>query len=341
MRNLRVAGLLVLTAFLMCVLGWKWVSQRGLVTLNYANAPLSQVVRSIERQGLVEIRTNAEPTTPVTIRLVRAPVVEAIETLAVRVDGDARLAYIAAQTGGQIREALAAFGAGANPGGWAVFSSGFARRLVFGDTSTLDPRRIEWKVSEGADRTLQALLDQGAQKTGALFAVPIDWNPTLSSLPPSGRVGKVTADLLRTAKGKVREIFLLTVNRRDDGPRRAEPDGRPGRTVFSGRRAERQENAEWTAERVQAQIALLPEETQADARKNVEAARAFWESIRGLPEEERLAKIQEHMNLPEVQLRMEERSAVRDAMRTPEQREQRYRNYIQRKEQVKGRPTRS
>lgn len=341
MRNLRAAGLLVLTVLLTSVLGWRWVSQRGLVTLNYANAPLSQVIRSIERQGLVEIRTNAEPTTPVTIRLVRAPVAEAIETLAVRTDGDARLAYIAARTGDQITEALAAFGAGTNPGGWAVFSSGFARRLVFGDTSTLDPRLIEWKLSKGADRTLQALIDQGAQKTGALFAVPIDWNPTLASWPLSGRVGKVTADLVRTAKGKVREIFLLTVNRRYDSPRQAEPDGRPGRTVFSEQRAERQESAEWTAERVQAQIALLPEDAQADARKNAEAAREFWESIRGLPDEERLAKIQEHMNLPEVQLRMDERSAVRDAMRTPEQREQRYRNYIERKEQIKGRPTRS
>jgi hypothetical protein len=69
--------------------------------------------------------------------------------------------------------------------------------------------------------------------------------------------------------------------------------------------------------------------------------RTFWESIRQIPEPERRAKIEEHLNKPDVEARMEEQAAARDARRTPEQREQRYRNYIRRKEQIKGAPTKS
>jgi hypothetical protein len=340
MRNLRIGVLFVATALSMCLLAWKWLSQRGLVTLNFSDAPLSRVIQSIERQGMVEIRTNADPAMPVTMRLNRAPAFEAIETLAVRINADARLAYIAAPRGDQIAEILVAFSSGANLGGWSVFSPGFAGRLVFGDASSLDPRQIEWKVSQDADRSLQALLDQGAQKTGAVFAVPADWNPVLATLPPTGRVGKVTADLLRSTKGRVKEVFLLTINpRRRDDPKQAE--WADTQRLFSVQRSGQQENAHWAAERVQAQIALLPEDDRIRAREVFDETRAFWESIRGLPDEERRARIEEYMSRPEVQLRVEERATVRDARRTPEQREQRYRNYIRHKEQIKGAPTRS
>ncbi len=340
MRNLRIAVLFVGAAFSMCLLAWKWFSQRGLVTLNFSDAPLSTVIRSIERQGMVEIRTNADPAMPVTIHLNRAPAFEAIETLAVRIDADARLAYIAAPRGDQITEILATLSSGGNLGGWLVFSPSFAGRLVFGDASSLDPRQIEWKVFQDADRSLQALLDEGAQKTGAVFVVPADWNPVLASLPPPGRVGKVTADLLRSAKGRVKEVFLLTINpRRKDSPKQAEWND--AQNVFSVQRGRQPENVHWAAERVQAQIALLPEEDRVRAREDFDAMRAFLESIRGLPEEERWERIEEYLSRPEVQLRAEERAAVRDARRTPEQREHRYRNYIRRKEQIKGPPTRS
>ncbi|HEU4679975.1 MAG TPA: hypothetical protein VFS35_10670 [Terrimicrobiaceae bacterium] len=341
MRNLRIAGLFVLIGSLMGILAWRWISQRGLVTLNYTNAPLAQVIRSIEGQGMVEVHTNADPALLVTLRLTRAPVFEAIETLAVRIDADARLAYIAAPTGGQISEILTAFGGSMRPDGWAVFSPGYAGRLVLGETVLVDPRKVEWKVSADADQSLQALLDQGAQKTGALFAVPVDFNPTVASVPPPGRVGKVTADLLRAARGQVREVFLLNIDvRRENPPVPTESSAQHGASVFSAP-GPGHENPEWAAEQAAARIAVLPPEDQAEATKRFDEARAFWETVRGLPEEERRVKIEEHMSQPEVQLRIEERAALREARQSPEQREQRYRNYIQRKEQIKGPPTKS
>ena len=56
MRKLRTALLLVVAASAMGVLAWRWWTERGLVTLAFTNAPLSTVIKSIERQGRVEIR---------------------------------------------------------------------------------------------------------------------------------------------------------------------------------------------------------------------------------------------------------------------------------------------
>ena len=352
MRSLRIVVLLGALTLLAGVLVWRWATDWGFVSLDYANAPLSKVIGSIERQGRVQISTNADPATPVTIRLKRAPVFEAIDTLATRIDGDVRLAYIGAPRVKQIVDGLAAFESGSNPGDWAVFFLGFGRRMVLSDEAVLDPRLIEWKVTPSADKSLQAILEQGAQKTGALFAVPKEWNPAPVELPSSGKTGKAAAALAKAAKGEIREVFLLTVHppraaeERSAGDRPSEEvrETAQNATVFTPRRRgrdEREGNPEWMAERAQAQIAMLPQDEQAEAQRRFDEMRAFWQSLRDLPEQERRAKIEEQMNRPEVQAVMEERAAARDAKRTPQQREQRYRNYIQRKEQIKGAPTKS
>ena len=350
MRNLRIVLLVGTMALFGGVLLWRWVTEWGFVTLNYSNAPLSNVIGSIENQGRVKISTNADPTTPVTIRLKRATVFEALDTLAVRIDGDMRLAYIGAPSGEQIAEVLAAFASGSVPGDWVVFFFGLGRGMVLGDGSVFDPRLIEWRITRTADNTLQALLNQGAQKTGALFAVPNEWNPVLSELPSPGKIGKVAADLARTVKGEMREIFLLIVRPprpegdryTGNGPPRETGETAPAGTVFSARRAGRDgENPEWVAERAKAHIVMLPKEQQVKAQKYFDEMQAFWQSVRDLPEQERREKIEEQMSRPEFQEMMEERAAARDANSTPQQREQRYRNYIKRKEHIKGAPTKS
>jgi hypothetical protein len=335
MRKLRTALLLLIAASAICLLAWRWWTEQGLVTLQCSNTPLSAVIESIERQGRVEIATNADPATLVTIRLKRAPLFEAIDTLATRIDASARLAYIAAPHREQIEDALTAFSSGANSGDWEVFSGG---RLLIANASAFDLRRIEWKVVQTPDGSLHALLDQGAQKTGAQFAVPVNWNPILTRLPSPGRVGKVTAELAKTARGTARELVLLTIRpRTDDHDGQAQPE----RPVSSASRKRQQANPEWTAERAQSVIAMLPQDQQEEAQREFHEMRTFWESVRQLPEQERRAKIEEHLSRPDVQVRIEEQAAARDARRTPEQRERWYRNYIRRKEQIKGIPTKS
>ena len=125
MRNPRVLLLAGAIALFSSVVIWRWMSGRGLVTINATNVPIFKVIKSIESQGGVKIVTNADPATPVTLYLKRVPVYEAMDTLAIRADGDVRLAYIAAPDKKQIADVLTAFASGANPGGWAVLSAGF------------------------------------------------------------------------------------------------------------------------------------------------------------------------------------------------------------------------
>ena len=214
-----------------------------------------------------------------------------------------------------------------------------------GDGETfIDPRSFDWKVSEVSDKTLQALLNQGAQKTGALFAVPQGWNPALSKLPKSGKVGTVSKDLFALAQGHVEELFLLTVQpERPERQRNADNgEGRRWeftRTVFSPTRGEGGRrgggNPEWMTERIQSQINNLPAGERAQAQKEFDEMRAFWASVRQLPEEERRQKIEEMMSNPEIQARMEARRDARDAQRSPQQRENRMRNYNERRQQIK------
>jgi len=343
MRNPRVMMLVGAISLFSTVIIWQWTSGWGLVTITANNVPISKVIKSIERQGGVKIVTNADPAMPVTLYLKRVPVYEAMDSLAIRADGDVRLAYIAAPEKKQIADVLAAFASGANPGGWAVLSAGFGGGggggFMTGGETVIDPRQIEWKVSDVTDRSLQAVLQQGAQKTGALFATPQAWNPVLGKLPSSGKTGQVASNLIGTAKGRFEELFLLTVRppQLEAGPPRWEGQ----QTVFSPPRGNRNGNPEWMAERLQAQIAILPAEERPEAQNHFDEMRKFWESVRNLPEDERRAKMEEMMNNPEVQARMDERMAARDSKRTPAQREQRMKRYIERKNQMKNAPAKS
>lgn len=346
MRNAKVYFLGGLVALFAGILVWRWVSGWGLVTLEFRNAPLAKVIKSIERQGGVKISTNADTNQLITIFLTKVSPFQAIDNVATLVDAEARLAYVAAPAKAQITEVLAAFNGGTNPGGWYVSSGGFGGGggAVGSGETFIDPRNIDWGVSEVSDKTLQAFLNQGAQKTGALFAVPQTWNPTLGKLPKSGKVGNVAQDTVKLAKGEMQELFLLTVQPQRPQEQTADNDGRRwefSRTVFSPTRGEgggrRNGNPEWMAERIQSQINSLPVSERADAQKQFDEMRAFWASVRDLPEEERRQKIEEMMNNSEVQARMEERRDARDAQRSPEQRLNRMRNYVERKQQMQQR----
>jgi hypothetical protein len=212
--------------------------------------------------------------------------------------------------------------------------------FIAGD-GQIDPRKIVWNPSDMPEKTLKTFFDQGAQKTGALFALPEDWDPPVTKLPKAGLVGEVAARLVRNAGGAVQEVFVLTVPppRPQQAARPGNEDGPPRweftRTVFTPQRGGSR-NPEWAAERSQAQLAALPKEQQEEVRKQMEEMRTFWESVRNLPEEERRAKIEEMMNRSEVQERIQERMNIRDSQTPPKKREERMRRYLDRKKQIKN-----
>ncbi len=326
-RNLQ--ALLGVLAILCVVLVWRWVAGWGLITVNFVDAPLSKVIASVERQGRIKIATNAPPDTKVTLQLKNAPLFEALDTLAVRIDGEMRLTYMIAR---QTPEAIAGINLLANerrPEGWKVFSSGFGGDFGGPADSIPDYRKISFKPEAGQDRSLHALLEQAAQKTGISFAVPADWNPVVSGLPKSGSASKAAKAIASNAKGKSLEVVFLRV-RSPGGPGGPPGEWAGGERGGGGRRTET--NPAWVAERMEARIAMLPKEEQADARKEMESMRNTWQEIRALPEDQRRAKMEELMSRPEIQERMENRMASRDEKMSADQRAARYERYLERKQ---------
>jgi hypothetical protein len=313
---------------------WNIYAGWGLVTLDVRNEPVAKVISSISRQGGIDIASNLDPSTPVTLKVKRVPPVEALDIVAVRTDASWRLAYLGAPDEKSIDAALTAFRAGSEAAGWSSYGSGGFAMVEPQSGAALDLRRVIWTPSEPGG--LPALLEEAAQKTGVLLAAPTDWKPSVSA-PPAGPIAKTALRLFRDAGGVSREVFLLRARpSRDDGD--WDSGGRGGSWIGSGTGGGWMRalgDGKRTEERVEAQIALLPKSEQEKARVDASLMRQFWQEVRDLPEDQRRAKAQEFFNRPEVAERMDERRMAREAKMTPKQRVERAQRYLERKAAMK------
>ena len=338
-KRIALPSLLILV--LLVWIAWYIYSGWGLVTLNYKNAPVSTVLASISRQGGIEIATNLDPATPVTIQVKRVPPVEALDIVAVRTDASWRLAYLGAPDRAQIEAALAAFRAGSNSKGWSSYGGGGFGGMIESPSGTaIDLRRAVWNPS--AQSELHALFDDASRKTGVFLAAPAEWKPPATA-PRPDRVADAIPALIKKAGGTSREVFLLRAQpQRDDegdtprGSRGGWIGGSPARATEGERGGGPRMDPSLLAERMETQIALLPEAEQPQARKDLEEMRSFWQQVRDLPEEERRAKAREFFSRPEMQERMEDRRLAREAKMTPQQRIDRAKRYFERKEAAKS-----
>lgn len=336
-RRLPLLGLLALLAT--AWVAWQIYAGWGLVTLDVQNQSVAKVLASISRQGGIDIASNLDPSTPVTLKVKRVPPVEALDIVAVRTDATWRLAYLGAPTQASIKAALADFRAGGESAAWTSYGPGGFNLVAPRSGAALDLRQVRWTPSEPGG--LAALLEEAAETTGVLLAAPTDWKPSVSA-PPPGPIASSVPRLFREAGGVTREVFLL----------RARPGGRDDDDMGGGRGGhwigsspaggERGGgwmralgNAQRTEQRVEAQIALLPPSEQEKAREDFKMMREFWQEVRDLPEEQRRAKAQEFFNRPAVAERMDERRTAREAKMTPQQRIERAQRYLERKAQMK------
>jgi hypothetical protein len=331
-RRFLSMGLLAL--FAAGWIAWQIYAGWGLVTLDVRNEPVAKVISSISRQGGIDIASNLDPSTQVTLKVKRVPPVEALDIVAVRTDASWRLAYLGAPDEKSIDAALTAFRAGSEAAGWSSYGSGGFAMVEPQSGAALDLRRVIWTPSEPGG--LPALLEEAAQKTGVLLAAPTDWKPSVSA-PPAGPIAKTALRLFRDAGGVSREVFLLRARpSRDDGD--WDSGGRGGSWIGSGTGGGWMRalgDGKRTEERVEAQIALLPKSEQEKARVDASLMRQFWQEVRDLPEDQRRAKAQEFFNRPEVAERMDERRMAREAKMTPKQRVERAQRYLERKAAMK------
>lgn len=342
--------LFVIPAAILAVWGaWYIYSGWGLVTLKVDEAPLSKVLDSISRQGGIDIVSNLDPSTKVSLDVRRVPAIEALDIVTVRTDSSWRLAYLGAPDRAAIDGLLTAFRTSGDTSSWVSHGRGGGFSFVEASNGQpLDLRVIRWEPGEGGD--LHAVLDDAADKTGVLMAAPADWKPTIEA-PAAGPISKVAPKLFRSAGGTGREVFL--VRGPASGGRPDDPDrggGRGGSWIGSRERGSERgggggpgggSTRSWgnpaaMLARAEAQIALLPAAEQAKAREDLQAMRAMWEEVQALPEEQRREKVREIMSSPEMAERMEQRRLAREAKMTPEQRIERSKRYWERKTDAKS-----
>ena len=299
---------------------WYFYSNWGLITIDAEKLPLEKIVSQIQRQGHVTLRTNLDPSTPVTMHVLKVPVADALETLSVVTDSRWRLNYFLAPDATTLQSGIDALASGQKPEDWKLLYYPFPQLFVPESGIIPDPRLDVWPSKAPDEATLQAQIDGAAKRVHAGFALPEKWNPPLTSAPSSGVVSKILPKLAGAAHGKYEAVFLLLKSDRRQG-RGEGPDG-----------GGRGQNFDLMAERAQAEIERLPADEQATAKAEFEQRQAFFKQFSGLSPEERRAKMQDLANDPQVQDQMDKRQAQRDARNTPEQKAQRAQNYVNRKQ---------
>jgi hypothetical protein len=282
----------------------------GLITVHAKNQPLGEVIRSIEKQGHVAIKTNMDLAKPVQMDVDKVVLAEALETLSVVTDGRWRLAYLVAQDQGAINAVLANMGARFRPEGWRTLYVPLPG--VGAEPVVLpDPRKDAWAVKPAKEPTLQSYLEQASRNVSASFFVPEQWNPPITSPPKAGEIGKALPKLVSAVRGKYEEIFLLQGARVTDNEERGPRGDDESRGNFR----------EAMEERVQNEINKLPPAERVAAEQDRDERRKFFDGMKDLTPEQRDAKIQD---------RMENANLSRDARRTPKQRMQQGQKYLQR-----------
>jgi len=321
----------------------------GLITIHSKSDPLSKVIREIEKQGHVTLKTNMDGSTPVTMWVTNVTLADAMETLSAVTESRWRLAFFVAPDKTSIKGAITTITSGEKLEGWKSVYYPLMMQKADGDEEVpVDPRKDPWNVRPVTEPKAQAYLEQAARSVSASFIFPENWNPPVTSAPKSGPIDSSLPRLASAAKGKYEEVFLLQKGRRtagggkdrerdrsndDEGPRFASNDeeggGRP--RGFGGGF-----NREAMEERRQAELAKMSPDKRAALQKEMDARKAFFDSLKDLPKDQRDAKIAEYMNQPEVQAAMDNQQAQREARNSPQQRADRANNYLARKSAATG-----
>ena len=320
-RNRWLFGILILLAI--ANIAYYIHSHWGLITVHAEDRPLAEVIRSIEKQGHISLKTDLDPTMKVRMHVEKVPLAEALETLSTLTEARCRLTYIFAGDRGAIQGVISAITGGQKPEDWKTIYYPLPPISPEDPGIPPDPRRDTWNVKPTAERTLQAYLEAAGRNVSAAFVVPTTWNPPIASEPKSGEIRKVAPKLASAAHGKVEEVFLLQKQqRRGGGPPGGDGDGGP--RMMGGFAA--------MGERLMAEIEKLPPDKREAAQKEIEEFRA----MRDLPPEERRAKMEDFFQRDDVQERMEKRDAEREKRSSPEQRVKRAHQYLDRKAKIRA-----
>jgi hypothetical protein len=326
------AAVLALVAY---GVGWL-IFRDDTLSADFKDERLDKVVAYFEKKTGLAIETPLDPATPVTVFFRDAAVGDALDSLALAVDGRVSLYAVLAGTKAEVDAYIVSLVASSPAEDWTVHRVAVPGFLLAAEGTRLpDPRTVPLALPEAWPQGgLQAHLRSLAESSDVTWAAPASWDPAVKFEPGPVAVEKAFSRLLKSAKAEGRMFVFLR-----SGWGGGEGGGvREGRRLDAssgeGRRMFEMPDSAVVARRVEQQIASLPKEEQPAARKTWEADRAFWEEMRQLPPEQRREKMMERMENPAVQERMENAQAERDSRRSPEKRRDRYRDYVSRKQQA-------
>jgi len=315
---------------------WYWIwGREPRITLNVTDAPIAEIVRAYEKQGHIKIATNLPADTKATIRILKAPVPEALETLAAEVDGTWNVTYLFGKNDTEIRGFLTRFQINDPDRDWRRF--GFRGGMLgFEETEDLevvaDPRPTKISV-ETKGRPLQEVLAEVGPQSTAMMMVQQAWNPATGNLKAKDTVPKIAKQIASKSGGKVQEVILMSTWR---GRRESEQRTAAARTEGEQRGDGGMNPVNRMVANGEARITTLPPEQQPAAREQLAKMQALMQEMEPLTPEQRREKMREYFSQPENIERMEERRAVRDSRTSPEKRQDRYRRYIERKREAQS-----
>jgi hypothetical protein len=340
----RNRWLLLLTIFLLMVGNfiWNYWIHRGLITIHSKKDPLSKVIHQIERQGHVTLTSNIDPSTPINMWVTEVTLADAMETLSAVTESRWRLAYLVAGDKSAIKGAIGTLTSGKKLEGWkSVYYPLMIGRGEEEEEVPVDPRKDPWNVKPVTEPTAQSYLEQAARSVSASFMFPENWNPPVKSPPKSGPITDSLPKLASAAKGKSEEVFLLQKRpqrtaradrpeRDDEGPRFTSGDDEGGGRRRGGF------DREAMQQRMQAELDKMSAERRAAMQKEMDARKAFFDSLRDLTDDQKKAKMAEYMAQPDVQNRMDNAQSNRDGRSTPDQRAARADGYLSNKSAMTG-----
>ncbi|MEO6788830.1 MAG: hypothetical protein ABI318_22135 [Chthoniobacteraceae bacterium] len=324
---------------------WVW-SNWGLITVDVNGKPLAEVIRSIEKQGGIVLKTNMDATKPVTMHVHKVPLTDALETLAGVTDSRWRLGYFFASDAGTLKSAFEMIASGKRPEGWKNFEVplfGGRPGSLDDEAIPMDPRRDTWAVKAPEEKTLQAFLQAASAGVSASFTCPESFNPAISSTPSSGQIRKSASQLAKAAGAKMEEVFLLMgrpvgvveADNRDDDDGMSGGSRGGGRGSFGGRSGgSGGPNFTLMRDRQLAEIAKLPASEQTSAKAEFDEREKLYTSLRDLSDDERRAKMNDYMNNPDNQQRMADRINKSNERKTPDQRLAKYQRYVAKKQAI-------
>jgi hypothetical protein len=325
-------------------------SDWGLITVTVHEAPLGQIVKSIERQGWVRIYTDIDPSTPVSMYVVKVPLAEAMETLVANLPngGQWKLGFFAAPSSSAVKNEISAFQSGNLGDDAKIFS--FPTPLQMLDTDSempaADPRLQTWPGMQApppapaptavADNsgnnpqtpapaapadppgppTVQDYFTAFAQGADIWIVAPGSWTPVVSKAPaPSSSIISAVENLVSTAHGSVQQAIILQARgRRQGGPRGGGGGGGDTGWVM-------------TEDRIKNAINGLPEEARPQALAQLNAEVSFMKDVQAAPADQRRAMMRDHFT---------KRMGNNNWRRSPEKRAQRYSNAVSNRISARG-----